>query len=51
MVVLKWICSAGWEILLFESPVILKTKTKPAKTEKVNSVVLVTADGSTASLC
>lgn len=33
------------------SPVILKAKTKPAKTERVNSVVLVTADGSTASLC
>lgn len=51
MAVLKRICSADRQILLCESPVIFKAKTKSAKTERVNSVVLVTADGSTASLC
>lgn len=49
MVVL--IYSADRQILLYESPVIFKANTKSAKTERVNSVVLVTADGSTASLC
>lgn len=51
MVVLKQICSVDWQILLFESPVIFKAKTKSAKTERMNYVFLVTDDDSTASLC
>lgn len=51
MVVLKQTRSVDWQILLFESPVIFKAETKSAKTERMNYVILVTDDDSTASLC